>query len=327
MSQRFEEQRSNFFSEVPQILSENYRQPWSTCMRYGTQDVRKIASLCNNAAQSMTSAVSTMAGRLAHGEPLDNICASEMLPYYKKQSFPSTAVGGKASAIADMMVLVASVHPDQFSQYAGGGIHKDIVLHLNGTLHSWLLELQKQWQTIRREIRADRTIFDVPIPPPEREKATLGTMFGALGEALCIGRPRPSPFLDEGAKLFAERFNVKLWPVSDAAESSSQRFKCVAAELSTQFQEWYFTVGKTNINAQNPNEYRLAEDAFVRMRDFLHHNARQCTASTNETACAGECMGEFYSYKAREDERFTQVCRSTIQIMHRRLQQPKTTIH
>lgn len=323
----FNEQRRVYFSTVPKLLSENCRQPWSTCMRYETQDAHKIASLCRSATQSMTSAVSTVVGRLAQGEPFDNICAKEMLPYYKKQSFPGTAVGGKASGIADMMVLVASVHPDQFSQYAGGQIQKDIVSHLNGTLHIWLLELQKQWQTIRKEIKADRTIFEVPIPPPEKEKATLGTMFGALGEALCIGQPRPSPFLDEGAELFAERFSVKLWPISDATKFSSRHFKCVAAELSVQFQEWYFTVGKSNIKPLTPKELRSAEDVFIKFRNTLHRNARQCTASAKETPCAGECMAEVYGKRAQGDERFTDICRSTIGIMHRRLLQPNTTRH
>ncbi len=327
MNQEYDEQRRIYFGRIPQLLSETYQQPWSTCIQYETPVANKIANLCNSSAHSLATALGTVAGRLAHGEPLDNICADEMLPYYRRQSFPRTPVGGKASGIADMMVLVASVHPDQFAQYAGGQVKNEIVSHLNGTLHAWLLELQKQWHSVRKDVNADRTIFEVQIPPPEKEKATLGTMFAALGEALCIGQPRPSPFIDGGARLFAERFSVKLWPSSEVIESSHQHFKCVAAELSAQFQEWYFTVGKTNIRQRIPKESRSAEDAFVRIRDILHRNASHCNASASEVSCAGECMVEVYSDKSQSAEQFTKLCRSTIQIMHRRLLHSNITRH
>lgn len=321
MNSIFEQQRCAYLSRVPQLLSENYRQPWSTCMRYGAQDAHKISELCNRAASNMTSALSSAAGKLAEGKSLDNICMTELLPYYRKQSFPDTAAGGTASAISDMMVLIVSAHPDQFAQYAGGQIHQDVVSHLNGTLHAWLLDFHKQWKNIRSEIGADQTIFEVSIPPPTKEKATLGTMFSALGECLCIGPPRPSPYIDEAAQSFAERFNVRLWPTSGATEKPTQDFKCAAEELSAQFQEWYFTVGKANIRLHTFKETRSAEDAFVKTRDILHQGARKCGTSAHDAKCVGKCMSEFYDRTAREDEKFSQIYRATIRAMHRRLLQ------
>ncbi len=305
----YEEQRRIYFSEIPQFSSESYQQLSNL----------KIAKLCQRSAHSLAIVFGAVTGRLAHGDPIENICTDELLPNYRSQSFLSTPIGGKASGIADMMLLVASVQPDLFAHYAYGQGKGAIVSHLNGPLHAWLLELQTQWNSVRQDVNTDRTSCEVQILTSEKEKVTLGRMLAALVERLCIGQPRPSRFIAIGASFVAEQFRVKHWPSSDAIKSQLNLMKCVAAELSAHFQEWNFIVGKTNIRQRSHKESRPVEDASVSIRDIFHRNALQCIASASEISCDGECMEEVYGNKSQSSEQFIQLYRSTIHIINRKL--------
>ncbi|OIN86496.1 MAG: hypothetical protein AUJ12_06035 [Alphaproteobacteria bacterium CG1_02_46_17] len=147
-------------------------------------------------------------------------------------------------------------------------------------------------------------------------KATLSTMFKAICHSLHIGPLLPSPFINESALDFENRFKMKLWPSASPAAPKYENSKCSLEEISALFQHWYFSVGKTQTIEEHPKAAREAEDIFIGLRSSMHEHLRSCHSSES-TSCDGKCIEMAFSkYKPHP---FGQQCYNAVTHIARNL--------
>lgn len=289
MEQDYQTQRGLCLRQAQQMIEAANFDPSAICMQHHVRDTQRIAGLCIGAAREMAASLGSAIDRLENGGALAEICDPQALPHFKPVALPDTAAGGAASALCDLAALIVAIDPEPFASTATGDVRKDVVSFLNGTLHGWLLELREQWNALKPQIAAGPSLFDAPIPAPDGEKATLGTVYRALRQCFRIGPEAPSPYESAAAQAFADLFSVKLWPGGDAAEIPASGRECILNEVSTAFQAWYFTVGKTQIPANTQAAKRQAEDVFVDLRHQFHDRVRACLKESGG-ACGKPCV-------------------------------------
>ena len=320
MSETYDSARRLFLRQARTIIETTEIESLPIGMMHHVKDLDRNIGQCTRAAQDMGACLKEAIEKLEQGTNLRDICDPEGSPHYKPHSYPESPAGGKASAIGDVAVLIATLDPSPFSIYASGGVEDDILSHLNSTLHLWLLELQKEWNALRQDIDAPtEPLFATALPPPETEKATLGVMFSALCHSLHIGPERPSPYLSIAAAAFSGQFAVKLWPHGGGQPENTLERGCILTALSTDFQEWYFSVGKTQTENPTRQAARRAEDVFVDLRTQFHTRGRQCQDAAGQK-CGGSCIAE--SFAALADDPFKERCRLAVKHIVLQLQKP-----
>ncbi len=313
--------RYAFFQQARHMIETHRHEQLSTCMQHACQDTDRIIALCTRAVEDMSCCLKGSLDRLEQGDDLRGILDPAAFPHYVPRTFPETPAGGRASAVCDTALLIATIDPLPFSSYAGGDVQDDLLSYLNSTLHTWLLNLQEQWDALRPEIEpGTKSLFKVPLPPAEKEKATLKTVLLALCQAFNIGPERPSPYASMAAAAFASSFSVKLWPCGNGQnpECATQQ-GCILDTVSADFQEWYFSVGKTQLPDKSPSSVHLAEDVFVDLREQFHTRSRQC----NETAgksCSGSCVED--SLAPLPDAPFKERCHLAVKHIVLQMQKP-----
>jgi hypothetical protein len=302
----YQRQRRHFLGHIKQMLDETRHSPWSIIMQHESCDTKHIIDHTNLATRDMVKAFKTMIGYLEEDHPLESLIDYKNLPCYTEYNFSNSAKDDAASALLDTALLIVSFDPSTFFCHAPGRMHSDLIQHLNGTLHLWLSRIHHQWQLFRDDSVAETApLLKEKIPPPEREKATLSTAFKAVCHALHIGPEKPSPFINEAAISFEKQFKVKLWPSPTPPNMKRTDDKCHLVEISTLFQEWYFSVGKTQITETSPKASHEAEDIFVKIRSSMHEKIRTCD-SGQESTCQGNCPKEIFS--ETQQHPFAQKC-------------------
>jgi hypothetical protein len=290
MRNSFDTQRNLYLNRIKDMLSEDHCSPWSIVMQHETNILNHTAS----STRDMVKAFKIMLESLERGQPLEALIDYKNLPYYEEHHFSENAAGGAASALRDATFLIVSFDPSTFASQSPGEMQRDLVSHLNGTLHLWLLSINNQWQFIKKDATSNPVLLKATIPPPEREKATLSTMFKALCHSLHIGPIQDSPFINEAALAFGDRFKMKLWPFASPSGQKHESNECPLEEISVLFQQWYFSVGKTQITPDHPKATREAEDIFIKLRTHMHECLRTCH-STAKSSCDGNCTGTAFS--------------------------------
>ncbi|MFA7276045.1 MAG: hypothetical protein WC043_04515 [Pseudobdellovibrionaceae bacterium] len=293
MKSSFHTQRNLYLNRIKGMLNESYCSPWSIVMQHETCDAEHILKHTASSTRDMTKAFKMMLESLEGGQPLEALIEYKNLPYYEEHRFAENAAGGAASALRDAALLIVSFDPSTFASHSPGRIQKDLICHLNGTLHLWLLSINHQWQFIKKDATSNSALLNATIPPPEQEKATLSTMFKALCHSLHIGPLQESPFVNEAALAFGDKFKMKLWPFTSSS-SQSESNECSLEEISVLFQHWYFSVGKTQITQEHPKSSREAEDIFIELRTHMHECLRTCH-STAKSSCDGNCTETAFS--------------------------------
>lgn len=309
MEQNYQTQRKLSLQQARQMIENADFDPSAICIQHHVLDTQRIAQLCIGAAREMAASLEAAIDRLENGGALEEICDLQALPHYKPVTLPDTAAGGTASALYDLAVLIVTIDPEPFASPATENARKDVVSFLNGKLHGWLLELRDQWNALKPQIETGPSLFDAPIPAPDGEKATLGTMFRALLQCFRIGPERPSPYKNMAAETFADLFSVKLWPGSNETALHASGKECILNEISTAFQVWYFTVGKTQIPENTQAARRQAEDVFVDLRHQFHDHARACSHSAEGT-CGQSCVQDSLAQVAEGP--FKDRCRTAV---------------
>ncbi|MDD3019963.1 MAG: hypothetical protein PHX61_03155 [Alphaproteobacteria bacterium] len=318
MGNSFQTQRHFYLARIKHMLSEPYTPPWSVVMQHESSEAKNIIENAISSTQDMVKAFKTMIESLEEGSPLETLIDYRSLPYYVEHDFSNDASGGAASALRDAALLITSFDPSSFSSHSPGKIKNGLVNYLNGTLHLWLLCINHQWQFIKNDNTtiSGSSLLNACIPSPEREKATLSTMFKAICHSLHIGPLLPSPFINESALDFENRFKMKLWPSASPAAPKYENSKCSLEEISALFQHWYFSVGKTQTIEEHPKAAREAEDIFIELRSSMHEHLRSCH-SLEPTSCDGKCIETAFSkYKPHP---FGQQCYNAVTHIARNL--------
>lgn len=294
MKNIFDTQRNLFLNRIKDMLAEDHCSPWSIVMQHETNDTEHILKHTSSSTRDMVKVFKMMIESLEGGQPLEALIDYRNLPYYEEHRFSENAAGGAASALRDAALLIVSFDPSTFASHSPGKIQKDLISHLNGTLHLWLLRINHQWQFIKNDATSKPALLKATIPAPEQEKATLSTMFKALCHSLHIGPLQASPFTNEAALAFGDSFKMKLWPFTSPSSQKYESNKCSLEEISVLFQHWYFSVGKTQITQEHPRSVREAEDIFIEVRTHMHECLRTCH-STEKSSCDGNCTEVAFS--------------------------------
>ncbi len=306
----YEGQRSFVLQQARTMIEATGYSPWSICMQHEDTETARVARQCMQAGRQLAACLSQTLRRIEQGEPLAAICDLQALSVYQKHDYPKTAAGGAASALDDAALLIVTIDPTPFASQVGGDLSRDAHSYLNSTLHVWLLQLQRQWKILQADQPTlHSAIFDAPLPPPEKEKATLKTAWRALCHSLHIGAERPSPYESAAAPEFARQFPVKLWPRMESDGHLAPLDGCTVATLSSDFQHWYYSVGKTQLEVPTPAAAREAETVFLALRDQLHEHSRSCSLSGRQQ-CQGSCVSKVFD--AVGDSPFKQRCRSAV---------------
>ncbi len=294
LSTDFRAGRIRYLQLIKNMIETASGAPWSIVMQHETTHTQSILKFADAAARDLARCMNFSLDALMNGKALEEIMPYKSLPAYREHRVGDSESGGAASALRDAALLIVSLDPTTFASQSHGRFRKDIISHLNGTLHLWLLGTQNQWQYIQHDGANGAPLLDTKIPAPEKEKATLSTMFKAVCHCLHIGPQCPSPFENEAAFAFADSFKTKLWPIDHSKplpQSMSQ--ECPLKELSILFQEWYFSVGKTQIDTTNHKSAREAENIFIFLRRNMHDQLNQCTKGSMD--CGRNCFDRTFS--------------------------------
>lgn len=179
METSYQSQRRYYLGNIQKMLDESRHPPWSIVMQHERSDTRHIIEHANLATQGMVKAFKTMIGYLEDDHPLESLINHRSLPCYAEHDFSNSAKDGAASALRDAALLIVSFDPSTFSSHASGKILNDLIHHLNGTLHLWLLVIHRQWQLLKDDSTIKiPVLLNEKIPPPEREKATFRSTCG-----------------------------------------------------------------------------------------------------------------------------------------------------
>lgn len=286
-------------------------------MQHDTTKSETIVEQTSRSLRDLVDCLNKPLTSLGGGEYLGNIIPYKSLPCYVDHSFNNNGAGGAASALRDVALLLISVDTSVFASQCKGFIREDIIQYLDGALHLWLSAIYNQWQYVKQSAVNGDALLAVPIPPPEQEKATLSTMFQAVCHSLHIGPIHPSPFINQAALNFASSFRAKLWPFASAqtlTPSSDQ--KCPIREMSILFQEWYFSIGQTQIDKTSARSVREAGDIFVSIRGGIIDQANQCRV-TPDNPCQGNCAVSIA--EAHKDHPFGARCYESFLFLAERL--------
>lgn len=310
VEERYVAQRSFALQQARAMIEATGYSPWSICMQHEDTETARVARQCIQAGRQLAGCLAQALVRLEQGAGVQDISDPQALPGYLCPNYPKTAAGGWASALDDAALLIVTIDPTPFASHVGGDLSHDAQSYLNSTLHVWLLQLQRQWKVLKADNPALRSsIFDAQLPPPETEKATLKTVWSALCHSLHIGAERPSPYESAAAPEFARQFPVKLWPRMESDGHLVPLNGCTVASISPDFQDWYYSVGKTQLEMPTPAAAREAETVFLALRDQLHEHSRSCSLSGRQQ-CQGSCVSKVFD--AVGDSPFKQRCRKAV---------------
>ncbi len=307
MNRDYIEQRQAALTQLCRMIETTDYAPWDIAMQHDSASAGRITGHCFDSARQMSAVLLDAFWQLREGKDLQSFCNPQAIPGYERPAFPDNAAGGRASALEDAALLITAMDTRPFISFVSGDVQKDVGGFLNGHLHNWLLQVQKQWRSAGAGVRS--AILDGTVPKREPEKATFKTMFLVLRECFAIGEPRPSPLINQAAQKFAAQYTAKCWPLSTQPVMPETKGACVLRHVSTEFQEWYFGCGKTQIDRADPQAAHKAEDVFVNLREEFHKRSRACGVD-QDAPCPGTCVQD--SFDALPDDAYKQKCRIAV---------------
>lgn len=265
--------------------------PWLQAMMLDLESGTRFINVCNDALEMLKSCLVETIDRLEKGHDIAEFCDPAALPYYHAPDLLDSKHTRAALAVADLSILVVSLDPEPFTAGATGDVRRDVLSYLNGVLLDWGNELQKQWIMLRPETvdhQPATSLFTHKLPVADGEKATLGTMFKTFCHAFHIGPEQLSPYTNYAAIAFANEFPIKLWPLRqiDSTPPEAKQAGCALGQICVSFQEWYFSVGKTQMNASSVHDIRRDEKIFADLREEFHKRVRECPAGP----CGANCV-------------------------------------
>lgn len=323
MTNSYNHGRKAFLAHVQHMIAETEFEALDTGMQYEGRAAERVMDFCRRAGQDVAWELITALRRLEDGEDISAICGTERpLPGYRMRPFPGDETGGRASALDDAALLIATLNTDPFISIATGDAQEDVREFLCMKMNLWLLRLRRQWDFLPPRPDITSPILSRPLPPPDEEKATLKTMFRALCHSLHIGRLRPSPYASESGQVFKQEFLFKIWPLRTDSHVKNEDLPhqaetpCRLRNVCLAFQEWYFDVGRTQIDPAQPDAKRQAESVFLTLREAFNIRNRQCEQVAKHR-CNGSCTDG--PFKAVPDaDPFTERCRDAVEhILHR----------
>jgi hypothetical protein len=188
-------------------------------------------------------------------------------------TFPENEIGAKASAISDVACLLVSIDPEPFVWNLVGGNKREVLLTLNRNLLDLAIECEKDWLLT---LQSPTPLFRTNLSYMQNDQ-TIRIMFHTVCKALWPEAKFSEPYDDAGARLFAKNFQAKAWPLAQLLKSpSDQACASGVAEIYARFQEWWFSVGKTQVEPQTDAAIKRAESIFSDIRSLLQEtiNAR-----------------------------------------------------
>lgn len=227
-------------------------------------------------------------GMLAAGDSVEDVVGPGsvgVIPY----RFPANGLGTRASAIADAARLIVSMDPAPFAWNCFGDTRREVLAHLNRGLNDLAARREQDWrQVLQRKV----PLFEKPLATKRNGEDTISAMFLTVCLAFCPTANFRSPHKDWGASLFAERFRAKAWPVPERGYRSKSACSGYSLEqLDAALQEWWFSVGKTQVEPLTPAALRRAEEIFVSVRELLHAKVRE-RRERGETECTDAAVRE-----------------------------------
>ena len=273
----------------------------------------RLARDCQQAGRALSSCMNNALERLEQGCEYASICDASGggQACLARPLYPATAQGGRASALVDAALLVASIDARAFIRhYNAGKSFEQMCDYLGAAQHSWLLALRDQWQADGLARIVPAAVFERPVPAAEPRKDGFMIILKTVAHALHITKDQPSPFEYQGGRGFSGCFQQKLWPYLQTPPENAPQ-GCQVGALSIPFQEWYFSVGKTQAGADR----RGAEDVFIALRTQFHQQAQTCSG-LDQAGCNGQCVQRSFDQIAAHP--FKQNCQSAVRhILHR----------
>lgn len=324
MTDTYKHGRKAFLAQIQRMIAETEFEALDIGMQYEGRAAERVMDFCRRAGQDVAWQLITALRQLEDGGSISAICGTERpLPGYRVRPFPGDEAGGQASALDDAALLIATLNTDPFISIATGDAQEDVREFLCMKMNLWLLRLRRQWDFLPPHPDMTSPILGRALPPPDEEKATLKTVFRALCHSWHIGRLRPSPYASESGQSFKQEFSFKIWPLRKKPDVKDEDFQppqpgspCRLRPVCIAFQEWYFDVGRTQIDPAQPDARRQAETIFLTLREAFNTRNRQCEQMAKHR-CNGSCTDG--PFKAVPDaDPFAGRCRDAIEhILHR----------
>lgn len=261
-------------------------------MKLGSAKADDIVEKSGIALDKMTAKFSDIIKALIHGDSLETVLGSTELAGFKRYRYPDNAMGGRASALNDLAVVITSADPAPFSAHLIGETRKEVINHINTALLMHASIIHKEWTDL---LGADIQLFPMPLPSLREGDQSLRIMFLTVTQAILPYLKWPNPFDSTAAQSFARAYTKKLWPIFESSYGANTKVVSAPADCpriledaAVYLQIWWFSVGKTQVEPQNTNSIRKAENLLMSVRDELCRMIRE--ENLSEQISAQACL-------------------------------------